>query len=69
MRKSKDVQDNLGFLVEAFGLKDTEGADPKIVRMALRSLKQRVMSLQEEFGSDFMEVFRFKARQEDKKRL
>ncbi len=69
MRKSKDVQDNLSFLVKSFGLEDTEGADPKIVRMALRSLKQRVMSLQNEFGDDFMDVFRFKARQEDKKRL
>ena len=67
LRKSKDMQEQLNFLVEAFSLKDVEGAEPRIVRMALRSLRQRVMSLQEEFGTEFMEVFKFKSKQLGKK--
>jgi len=69
MRKSKDVQQNLDLLIAAFGFENTDGAEPRIIRMALRSLKHRVLSLQDEFGRDFMEAFRFKARIENKNQL
>lgn len=69
LRLSQDLKENLDFLAEQFGIKDTEGAYPKIVRMAVRSLKTRVVSLQEEFGRDFVDVFKFKVQCEIKEKM
>jgi len=69
LRLSQDLQENLRYLAEQLGIEDTEGADPKIVRIAVRSLKFRFKSLQEEFGRDFVNVFKFKIQSEIKETM
>jgi len=67
LRLSQDLKENLDYLTNFFGISETDGAYPKVVRMAVRSLKYRLVSLHNEFGKDFTEVFKFKIISEMKK--